>query len=64
MSAQLANDYNGITISDIEISHLLYVDEVVLLSPWDSGNAIHIFRILHFFFLTSGLKTNVHKKIV
>lgn len=59
--AQLANVYRGIFVSGIKIPHLLYVYDIVLLSPWDSKIAMHIVRILYCLFLFSSLKINFHK---
>lgn len=60
-SAHLANTYSGITIGGITISHLLYVDDIVLMADWDHENALHIICILCCFFLASGLKINLLK---
>lgn len=50
-----------ITISGIDMSHLFYAHDVVLLSLWDLENANWIIRILCCFYLASGLKINVYK---
>ena len=62
--AQIANTFRGINIGGITISHLLYVDDVVLLTEWSHDNALSIFRILRCFFLASGLKINILKSKV
>ena len=59
--AQMANVFRGISISGIEISHLLYVDDVMLISSWDPENAKRLIRMLRCFFMASGLKINLHK---
>lgn len=59
--ALIVGVFRGISIGDIEISHLLYVEDVVILSPWSLHDVTHILRILRCFFLVSGLKINLHK---
>lgn len=61
LRAQPADVFHGIFISEIEISHLFYVDDIVLLSSWDPENANHIIRILWCFYLALGLKISLHK---
>ena len=57
----MANVFRGISISVIEISLLLYVDDVMLISSWDPENAKCLIRILRCFFMALGLKINLHK---
>ena len=59
--AQKANAFRGISIGRIEISHLIYTDDVVLLSPWSLDNAYYLVRILRCFYMDFGLKINLHK---
>lgn len=59
--AHLANVYHGITISGIDISHLFYVEDVVLLTLWDPEIANFIIRILQCFYLASARKINLYK---
>ncbi|XP_023765317.1 uncharacterized protein LOC111913837 [Lactuca sativa] len=59
--AQMANVFRGISISGIGISHLLYDDDVMLISSWDPENAkLHI-CILRCFFMASSFKINLYK---
>lgn len=51
-------------ISGIDISHLFYVDDVVLISSCDPKNVICIIRILWCFNLASGHKINLQKSKV
>ena len=57
----MGNAFRGISISRIKISHLLYVDDVMLVSSWDPENANCIIRILRCFYLAPGLKINLSK---
>lgn len=57
--AQMADVFSGISIGDVEISHLLYADDVVVISPWSLGNSSQLIRIFRCFFLTLGLKINL-----
>lgn len=43
---RIANVFRGVPIGDKEISQLLYVDNVVVLSPWIFDNARHLIRIV------------------
>lgn len=45
----------------MEISHLFYVDDAVLLTPWSSKSAKKIVHILRCFYLSSSLRINLHK---
>lgn len=44
--ARSNNVVRGISISGIEISHLFYVDDVMLVSAWDPENVNRIIHIL------------------
>ncbi|GKB04618.1 RNA-directed DNA polymerase, eukaryota, reverse transcriptase zinc-binding domain protein [Tanacetum coccineum] len=46
---------------DITISHLFYVDDVVITTEWKKEDLDNIIRVLHVFYLASGLKINIHK---
>ncbi|XP_052625816.1 uncharacterized protein LOC128132862 [Lactuca sativa] len=61
MRARAGNALRGVSISGIEISHLLYADDVMLITPWDPENANRLLRILRCFYLASGLKINLLK---
>ena len=50
----MANVYRGICIKGIDISHLFFTDNIVLLAKWNHTNALHIVCILRCFFLASG----------
>ena len=45
----------------IFISHLLYVDEAVFIGEWRDENLRHLASILQCFYLSSGLRINIHK---
>lgn len=59
--AKMANAYRGVSIGGIDISHLLYVDDLVLMATWDQKNVMQIVCILCCFFFTSSLKINLVK---
>lgn len=59
MLARMANVFRGVTISGIEISHLMYADDVMLISEWDRENVNRIIRILRCFYMASCLKINL-----
>ncbi|KAL7606616.1 uncharacterized mitochondrial protein AtMg01250-like [Lactuca sativa] len=61
MQARAVNALRAVSISDIEISYLLYVDDVMLVTPWNPENANCLLRILRCFYLASGLKINLLK---
>lgn len=46
---------------ELEVSHFLYEDDVILLYCWELENAIKILRILKVFQMASGLKINLPK---
>ncbi|GKB48572.1 RNA-directed DNA polymerase, eukaryota, reverse transcriptase zinc-binding domain protein [Tanacetum coccineum] len=47
--------------SDITLSHLFYADDVVITTDWNSRDIDNIIRVLHVFYLASGLRINIHK---
>ncbi|PWA52848.1 reverse transcriptase domain, Reverse transcriptase zinc-binding domain protein [Artemisia annua] len=47
--------------SGLIISHLFYADDVVITSEWNSQDMDNIIRVLHVFYLASGLKLNIAK---
>ncbi|GJZ25814.1 RNA-directed DNA polymerase, eukaryota, reverse transcriptase zinc-binding domain protein [Tanacetum coccineum] len=55
--------FHGVTIgsSGIHLSHLFYVDDVIILSEWNQNDMENIIRILNIFYIASGLKINIHK---
>ncbi|GJU48398.1 hypothetical protein Tco_1217953 [Tanacetum coccineum] len=50
--------------SNITLSHIFYVDDVVITTEWSSLDIDNIIRVLHVFYLASGLKINIHKSNV
>ncbi|GJZ24055.1 putative RNA-directed DNA polymerase, eukaryota, reverse transcriptase zinc-binding domain protein [Tanacetum coccineum] len=50
--------------SGITLSHMFYADDVVIVTYWNSIDMENIIRILHVFYLASGLKINIHKSNV
>nr|GEX62299.1 RNA-directed DNA polymerase, eukaryota [Tanacetum cinerariifolium] len=54
---------SGVTLnnSNINISYLLYVDDVIITFEWNARELENIIRVLHIFYLNSGLKINIHK---
>ncbi|GKA87022.1 RNA-directed DNA polymerase, eukaryota, reverse transcriptase zinc-binding domain protein [Tanacetum coccineum] len=50
--------------SDLYISHLFYADDLVIISEWNKQDMDNIIRILHVFYLASGLKINISKSHV
>nr|GEY66983.1 probable serine/threonine-protein kinase WNK9 [Tanacetum cinerariifolium] len=46
---------------NITISHLFYADDVVITTEWKREDLDNIIRVLHVFYLASGLKINFHK---
>nr|GFB26601.1 RNA-directed DNA polymerase, eukaryota, reverse transcriptase zinc-binding domain protein [Tanacetum cinerariifolium] len=47
--------------STINISHLFFADDVIITTDWNARDLENIIRILHVFYLASGLKINIHK---
>ncbi|GKA84830.1 RNA-directed DNA polymerase, eukaryota, partial [Tanacetum coccineum] len=45
----------------IPISCLFYADDAMFIGKWSSSNVNVLMMMLHWFFLVSGLKVNVHK---
>ncbi|GJW01256.1 putative RNA-directed DNA polymerase, eukaryota, reverse transcriptase zinc-binding domain protein [Tanacetum coccineum] len=54
---------SGINInnSTINISHLFFVDDVIITTDWNTRDLENIIRVFHVFYLASGLKINIHK---
>nr|GEY62585.1 RNA-directed DNA polymerase, eukaryota [Tanacetum cinerariifolium] len=46
---------------DITISHLLYANDVVITTECKKEDLDNIIRVLHVFYLASGLRINIHK---
>ncbi|GKA05339.1 putative RNA-directed DNA polymerase, eukaryota, reverse transcriptase zinc-binding domain protein [Tanacetum coccineum] len=47
--------------SDVNLSHLFFADDVIIMSEWINHDVENIIRIFKVFFLASGLKINIHK---
>ncbi|GKE02037.1 RNA-directed DNA polymerase, eukaryota, reverse transcriptase zinc-binding domain protein [Tanacetum coccineum] len=47
--------------STINVSHLFYADDVILTTDWNAKDMDNIIRVLHVFYLSSGLKINIYK---
>ncbi|GJR73678.1 RNA-directed DNA polymerase, eukaryota, reverse transcriptase zinc-binding domain protein [Tanacetum coccineum] len=45
----------------VPISHLFNVDDAMFIGKWSCSNVNVLMMMLHYFFLASGLKVNVHK---
>ncbi|GJY99943.1 RNA-directed DNA polymerase, eukaryota, reverse transcriptase zinc-binding domain protein [Tanacetum coccineum] len=54
---------SGINInnSTINISHLFFVDDVIITTNWNARDLENIIRVLHVFYHASGIKINIHK---
>ncbi|GJR02100.1 RNA-directed DNA polymerase, eukaryota [Tanacetum coccineum] len=54
---------SGINInnSTINISHLFFIDDVIITTDWNARDLENIILILHVFYLASGLKINIQK---
>ncbi|GJY39484.1 putative RNA-directed DNA polymerase, eukaryota, reverse transcriptase zinc-binding domain protein [Tanacetum coccineum] len=61
-----ANLFHGAKVGDsgFRVSHFFYADDVVIISDWSSIDMDNIIRILHVFYLASGLKINIYKSNV
>ncbi|GJW79943.1 RNA-directed DNA polymerase, eukaryota, reverse transcriptase zinc-binding domain protein [Tanacetum coccineum] len=57
---------HGINIgsSNITLSHMFYANDVIITTEWNTLDMDNIIRILHVFYLASGLKINIHKSNV
>ncbi|GJX65582.1 RNA-directed DNA polymerase, eukaryota, reverse transcriptase zinc-binding domain protein [Tanacetum coccineum] len=60
------NMFNGVKVGSpgMHLSHLLYVDDVIILSEWYLNVVENIIRILIIFYIASGLKINIYKSNV
>ncbi|GJX06075.1 RNA-directed DNA polymerase, eukaryota, reverse transcriptase zinc-binding domain protein, partial [Tanacetum coccineum] len=54
---------SGINInnSTINISHIFFADDVIITIDWNARDLKNSIRVLHVFYLASGLKINIHK---
>ncbi|GKE14816.1 putative RNA-directed DNA polymerase, eukaryota, reverse transcriptase zinc-binding domain protein, partial [Tanacetum coccineum] len=46
---------------DLTLSHLFYGDDVIITTEWNPGDLDNIIRVLHVFYLASGLEININK---
>ncbi|GJU75640.1 putative RNA-directed DNA polymerase, eukaryota, reverse transcriptase zinc-binding domain protein [Tanacetum coccineum] len=58
-----SNLIHGINLGspDLTISHLFYANDVIITIEWNLGDLDNIIRVLHVFYLASGLKININK---
>ncbi|GJY18188.1 putative RNA-directed DNA polymerase, eukaryota, reverse transcriptase zinc-binding domain protein [Tanacetum coccineum] len=58
-----SNLIHGINLCspDLAISHLFYANDVIITIEWNLGDLDNIIRVLHVFYLASGLKININK---
>lgn len=63
VEASRARAFKGISLgpTNLEVSHLFHVDDVIILYDWEFENARRFFRILKVFLLALGLKINLLK---
>ncbi|GJU97398.1 RNA-directed DNA polymerase, eukaryota [Tanacetum coccineum] len=50
--------------NQVVISHLFYADDAIFIGKWTRENVNALMLMLHCFFLSSGLKINVHKSSI
>ncbi|GJU06616.1 RNA-directed DNA polymerase, eukaryota, reverse transcriptase zinc-binding domain protein [Tanacetum coccineum] len=55
--------FRGVSIGqgNMNISHLIYVDDVIFMGEWSQSNVHNLLCMLRCFYLVSGLKINVQK---
>lgn len=55
--------FKGIRLAnnEMDMSHLLYADDALIMGEWSYDNIKNIARILRIFYLCSGLRINLHK---
>ncbi|GJW58621.1 RNA-directed DNA polymerase, eukaryota, reverse transcriptase zinc-binding domain protein [Tanacetum coccineum] len=51
----------NINNSTINVSYLFYADDVIITTNWNARDMENIIRVLHVFYLASGLKINIYK---
>ncbi|GJT66456.1 RNA-directed DNA polymerase, eukaryota [Tanacetum coccineum] len=58
--SMVANLIQGVKLgpSNFRLSHLLYADDVIIMSDWDQRD---MENIIHVFYMASGLKININK---
>ncbi|GJV59135.1 RNA-directed DNA polymerase, eukaryota, reverse transcriptase zinc-binding domain protein [Tanacetum coccineum] len=58
-----SNLIHGINLGapNLTLSHLFYADDVIITTEWNPGDLDNIIRVLHVFYLASGLKIKINK---
>jgi hypothetical protein len=61
--AKSIGDFKGIRLTDeeVELSHLFYADDALIMGDWSRDNIQCTTRILIVFYLCSGMRINLHK---
>ena len=61
--AILLGDFKGVQLDNegMDVSHLLYADDALILGEWTEGNVVNLARLLRCFHICSGLKININK---
>ncbi|GKB41285.1 hypothetical protein Tco_0886227 [Tanacetum coccineum] len=61
-----ANMFHGVKFGSpgMNLSHLFYVDDVIILFEWNLNAMENTIRILNIFYIASGLKINIYKSNV
>lgn len=60
--AKNIGELKGIKLADeVDISHLFYADDALIMGEWSVDNLQCTARILRIFYLCSGLRINIHK---
>ncbi|GKD98852.1 putative RNA-directed DNA polymerase, eukaryota, reverse transcriptase zinc-binding domain protein, partial [Tanacetum coccineum] len=54
----------NINSSGINLSHLFFVDDVIITMDWSTHDLENVIRIFKVFYLASGLKINIHKSSI
>ncbi|GJT66637.1 putative RNA-directed DNA polymerase, eukaryota, reverse transcriptase zinc-binding domain protein [Tanacetum coccineum] len=49
---------------ELNISHIFYVDDVIITTEWNANDLDNIIRVLQVFYFASGLKINIQKSNV
>lgn len=57
----VAGRFRGAQVSNVNISHLMYADDVILMGEWSDANLNIIRDALKFFYYVSGLNINFQK---
>ncbi|KAJ0469537.1 putative RNA-directed DNA polymerase [Helianthus annuus] len=59
-------EFEGISLSNEGpmLSHMLYVDDALIMGGWSKANVLKTNRLLRVFYLCSGLRINIHKSLI